>query len=458
MSDVRKDLISTHTAPTLDVADLNVIGKVYRRIIPFLLLLYAANYLDRINIGVAALTMNKDLGLTATTYGLATTAFYVGYVICEIPSNLCLAKFGARVWLGRILLTWGLASSATAFVGGMYSLYAVRAVVGIAEAGFVPGIMLYVTYWLPRSYHARANSLMIMASPTAMALGAAISGLILQHANGALGFAGWRWMFFIEGLPAIVLGVITFTYISSRPHEAHWLSEDEKERLNTIIEKDKKSNPRALSAVSKSVLRQCFSKDIILLSLIYFCFVNTISANSTWIPTIVRGLLAKSSSFSLIGAVAAIPPVCALFIMPFWARSSDRRNERRWHLVYAMGLSLIGWLLVIIAPRPEFKLLGLCCTTIGAFCSQSIFFTLPQAILSDEARPLGIGVITTIGLLGSAISPFVIGYLKDLLGTFSAGLYYVAFLLAIACIMTLCVSGGRVKKEIAVAPVQQLTR
>jgi MFS transporter, ACS family, 4-hydroxyphenylacetate permease len=214
------------------------IKKIWWRLIPFLFVLYIFNYLDRINIGFAALSMNKDLALTATTFGLANSIFYIGYVACEIPSNLLMVRYGARVWIARILISWGLASAATMLVVGPNSLYLVRFLVGVLEAGFVPGVLLYLTYWIPNSHRARANGYLMMAQPVAMALGGGVSGLILDHLNGTLGLQGWRWLFLLEGLPAVILGVIAYAYLTDKPADAAWLEETEKNTVTSLLATD----------------------------------------------------------------------------------------------------------------------------------------------------------------------------------------------------------------------------
>ena len=410
------------------------IKKVWRRLIPFLFVLYIFNYLDRINIGFAALSMNKDLLLTATTFGLANSIFYIGYVACEIPSNLLMVHYGARVWIARILVSWGLASAATMLVVGPNSLYLVRFLVGVLEAGFVPGVLLYLTYWIPNSHRARANGYLMMAQPVAMALGAGVSGLILDHLNGTLGLQGWRWLFLLEGLPAVILGVVAYVYLTDKPRHAAWLEEAEKNTVTSMLADDQPASRQATASVWKQVTEP----KILLLALAYFCLVNTINANATWIPTIVREVL-KAYSLSQVGFVTAIPAICALILMPLWTRSSDRMQERVWHVVAALGTAAAGWLLVIYFPQPELRLVGLIFTVSGAFCAMCTFWTLPQSLLSEAARPAGIGLISAVGLLGSAVSPAVIGFLRDATGNFSAGLFYVTALLMLSIALVLIV-------------------
>ena len=428
--------ISVADGASVKTEQTAAIRRVWLRLIPFLFVLYIFNYLDRINIGFAALSMNKDLALTATTFGLANSIFYIGYVACEIPSNLLMARYGARVWLARILISWGLASAATMLVVGPNSLYLIRFLVGVLEAGFVPGVLLYLTYWIPNSHRARANGYLMMAQPVAMALGAGVSGLILDNLNGTLGLQGWRWLFLLEGLPAAIFGLIAYAYLTDKPKDADWLSEPEKRTLTSLLAEDQ---PASGSRTSASVWKQVFEPKIVLLALAYFCLVNTINANATWIPTIVREVL-KAYSLSQIGFVTAIPAICALILMPLWTRNSDRTQERVWHVIAALGMAAAGWLLVIFFPEPTLRLVGLVFTVSGAFCAMATFWTLPQALLSEAARPAGIGLISAVGLLGSAVSPAVIGFLRDLTGNFSAGLFYVTALLAVSIVLVLTVA------------------
>ncbi len=429
-----------------------VVSKVGRRLIPFLFVMYVINYLDRINIGFAALSMNKDLALSATAYGFASTIFYIGYVACEVPSNLLMVRYGARIWLARILISWGFASAATMLVFNAGSLYVARFLVGVMEAGFVPGVLLYISYWFPASHRARANALLMIAQPVAMALGAGVSGLILGNAHGLFGLQGWRWLFLLEGLPAVPLGIMAYFYLSDRPEHAKWLTRGEAEMLNRMLGEDK---PALRSSHSGSIWKQLADKNIVMLSLAYFCLVNTINVNATWIPTIVRGVL-QTRALSYVAMVAAIPAVFAIILMPLWAISSDRKKERSWHVVAALALAALGWQLVIFARQPELRLLGLVFTTSGAFCGMSVFWTLPQTLLSETARPAGIAVISSVGLMGSASSPTVIGFLRDLTGNFAAGLLYSTVLLVLSMVLVLAVSRRQVaemSRKLSVAGV-----
>ena len=407
--------------------------KVFRRIIWFLFILLVVSFMDRINIAFAALTMNKDLGLNAAAYGMSLTVFYIAYTLFEIPSNLILAKVGARLWMARIMITWGLASAATMFAVGMWSLYGIRALVGIAEAGFLPGILLYLTYWFPRTCRARANALFIMGIPATIAIASTLSGVILQM-HGIFGLAGWRWLFLLEGLPAVVLGVICLFYLDDGPAHANWLSDEEKREIASRLERDRALEQTA--ATQRGILSQLGSRNVLLLSAAYFGLVTSLNANSTWVPQIVHGF-AHSENFAVIGLLTALPAVLTVAIMPLWGASSDRRNERNWHLRIAMVAAAMGWLLVIASSVPEVRYLGLIIVSVGSFCALLTFWTFPasSAILSSEARPAGIALINCVGIGGgSAIGPLVVGYLKDLTGSFTAGLVYVVAMLIMAVI------------------------
>ena len=350
-------------------------------------------------------------------------------MLFEVPSNLMLARLGARTWLARIMVTWGIASTATAFAGGATSLYVMRLLVGIAEAGFVPGVLLYLTYWLPRSHQARANALFMVAQPLSIACGSILSGYIMQM-NGVLGLSGWRWLLIIEGVPSIVLGVVTFFYLQDGPRQAQWLSEGERESIAAAVAAESPGTSGA------RVWSELGSRRVVLLCVSYFGLVSTLNTNATWVPQIVREILGGQADFVRVGVWTAIPALITMVAMPLWSARSDRRDERPWHVTIPMGLGAAGWVLVVMAASPLMRFAGLTLVSIGAFCGMAIFWTLPAAVLSPAARPAGIALISTAGILGSAMSPSIIGLLRDATGNFSSGLLYMAALLvvSIACV------------------------
>jgi MFS transporter, ACS family, 4-hydroxyphenylacetate permease len=411
-----------------------VVRKAFRRLIPLLFVLYVFAYLDRINIGFAALSMNKELGLSPTMFGMANTIFYLGYLLCEVPSNLLLARFGARRWLGRIMITWGIASSATMFATGPYSLYAIRLLVGIAEAGFLPGVLLYLTYWFPRTWSARATGVFMIAQPVTIAFGSTLSGVILQM-HGAFGLSGWQWLFLLEGVPSIALGVVVWRYLTDRPDTASWLTAEERSTLERRI-----ADEQARGGRQTSLWKELGSRNTACLCLSYFGLVTSLNIVATWTPQIVRDAT-SGARFVTIGVLAAIPAVVTAVAMPIWSARSDRSGERTWHYSLPVAAAVAGWMIVIVAAPLALRLLGLVFATVGAFAAMAIFWTVPASTLSHTARPAGIALINSAGIVGSAVSPLVVGALRDVTGDFAAGLWYaiamlcgsaVAFLLVFA--------------------------
>jgi ACS family 4-hydroxyphenylacetate permease-like MFS transporter len=391
------------------------VRKVSRRLLWFLVILYGFSYLDRINIGFVAFCMSHDLKLTSTQFGAASTILYLGYILCEIPSNLMLARFGARVWLSRIMITWGIASAATMFATGAHSLYSMRFLVGITEGGFLPGVLLYLTLWFPQTHRARANALFMVAQPVTMATGAFLSEIILSNWHSNL-VEAWRVMFLVEGVPSTILGIIAYFYLTDKPRDAKWLTAEEKEALARDLAPPRTDQP--------TPWREVLSRSVVLLSLSYFCLVMTLNTIVTWIPTIVRTV--KSNH---VGTLTAFPAVFAAVCMPFWSAHSDRTRERAWHIVTPMVLAALGWMLVALFTLPGVRMLGLMFCVAGGFSAMSVFWTVPQALLSPAARPAGIAFVSSCGILASIVTPLLIGFLRDATQNFVAGLLFLAFAL-----------------------------
>lgn len=422
--------------------ELAVSRKVYKHLMWFLVLLFICSYLDRINMSFAALSMNRDLGLTATTFGIASSMFFVMYVLAEIPSNVAMRKVGARLWIPRIMITWGIASVACSLAVGPHSLYLLRALVGLAEAGFMPGILLYLTYWFPDEYRARASTLFIMGQPITILFGSAISGAILEM-DGVLGLAGWRWLFILEGLPSVILGIVAFFVLVNRPEEAKWLSDSEKATLRRALERDEKqaaANTCHGDGSEMPMWRQLLQVPVVLLGLCYFGLVMSLSTNSTWVPQIVRGF-APDSSLLQIGLMTAIPSLVAIFAMAFWGAHSDKHRERAWHVVIPMMIAAAGWFMVASSDNPILRFVGLVMCSAGTFSAQAIFWSLAPQFLSKSARAVGIAAISVVGLLSTTVGPAVIGLLHDATGGFGAGLTFVAACVFVGAVCVLYTRG-----------------
>lgn len=441
-------------APTpLNPRQQAVINKLFRRLVVFLFVLFVFSYLDRINIGFAGLTMGKDLGLTSTMFGLATTLFYVMYVVCGIPSNVMLTIVGARRWIAILMVVWGIASTATLFATGPNSLYALRMLVGIAEAGFLPGLLYYMTYWFPAHYRARANALFMIAMPVTMALGSLASGYILNM-DGMLNLKGWQWLFLLEGFPSVLLGLVVWFWLDDSPSTAKWLTDDDKACLNEMLEADKLSALQTQSVIAassvgqKSILSELFTPVIILYTLAYFCLTNTLSALSVWTPLILRSFNAESSNVT-IGFLSAIPQVCTIIGMIWWSKRSDRHNERKLHTLLPYLFAAAGWMLTATSVNPQLQFTGIVMASMGAFAAMVIFWTTPDRVMSLRARALGIAVINGTGMTGAALGPLLMGWMKDVTGSFNAGIYMVAGFLVLGAIIVAFIPMKAVAKPMA---------
>lgn len=410
-----------------------VMRKVSRRLLGFLFVCFVLSFLDRINIGFAGLTMMDDLGLSSTQFGMATTLFYIAYIAFGIPSNIALAKVGTRRWIGCLMIAWGLASTTTLFATDAHSLYVLRVLVGITEAGFLPGVLLYLTFWFPSAYRARANALFMIAMPFTAGFGSAISGLILTL-DGHWGLQGWQWLFLLEGMPSVLMGFVVFSYLNDKPHQAGWLDAQEKQDLHDALAADRPS-PATADEHSPLRLREVFSSSVIKFSLVYFCLVNTLAMIAVWTPLIVKSITAPGSSHTLIGFLATIPQVCTVIGMLCWGLHSDRSQERKWHLVLPMLMAATGWLFAAYAPNPVLQLLGICMAATGSYSAMSIFWTTPDQAMSFQARAIGIAVINAFGNIGSAVNPLVVGWLRDSTQSFTAGIVYATVLLVIGSLL-----------------------
>jgi len=438
-----------------DSAHESGLRKFFVRLLPFLFLLYFIAFLDRANIGFAALSMNKELGLSATSFGLAGTATFVTYLVFEIPSNLLLVKFGARRWISRIMITWGIASMATALATTDISLYAIRALVGAAEAGFLPGVLLYLSYWIPTRQRGRAAALFMVAQPVAIGVGGLLSGVVMKNFAGALGISDWQWLFIMEGLPAVILGLLVLKVLPNHPDTAPWLEPEERRAIAAVIAVENQKVEAASSGQTK--LSQFFSPSFICICLGYFTLVNGLNALSTWTPLIVKEMIGPKADVMNIGLLTAVPGLVAAIVMPLIGLSSDRRNERGWHYAISALVAAGGWLLIVFGGVSAVKLLGLVIATSGGYAAMVILWTTPNDILNPAARPIGIAALGCSGIFGSITSPFVIGMLRDMTGSFNASIWYASTLTALSALFIALSLKFAVRAKTAQAPVGELT-
>jgi len=410
--------------------ETRVLRKITLRIVPFVMLLYFIAFIDRVNIGFAALTMNKELGFSPTVFGFGAGIFFLGYFLFEVPSNLVLDKVGARIWIARVMISWGLISGAMAFVQGPNSFYTLRFLLGAAEAGFFPGIILYLSYWFPARQRAAVTAIFMAAAPLSTVLGSPVSGALLEM-HGVLGLSGWQWMFIVEAVPAVILGVVVLFYMTDRPEKATWLRDDERGWLvNTMnAEAAKKAG-----TASHSVWRGLADLRVIALSLVYFGTSAGLYTLGIWAPQIIKEFGLSSLQ---VGFLNALPGIVAVVAMVLWARHSDRTGERTWHVVGACVLASLGLVLAGFAGTVLAVLLALTLVNIGISSAKPPLWSMPTMFLSGSAAAAGIATINSIGNLGGFVGPAMIGWIKDLTGSFQGGLFFVAGLLVLSAVLTL---------------------
>ena len=425
----------------MDPLEQRTIARVSMRMIPFLIVCYFAAYLDRVNVSFAALTMNQDLGLSATAYGLGAGIFFFSYFVFEVPSNLALEKFGARRWIARIMVSWGLVSGAMVFVSGETSFYVVRLLLGAAEAGFFPGIIFYLTLWFPAVYRARIIGWFMVAIPLSTVFGAPVSSAILSM-HGLFGLAGWHWLFIIEAVPAVVLGVVTWFYLTDHPAEAAWLQPDERDWLMRRLA-DEKSQREA--ARRFSTLEALFDPKVLALSLVYFGAVAVNYGTAYFLPQIVK---AFGLSNMQTGLVSAIPYVVGSVGMVWFAYRSDRQLERKGHVAVALALAALGIGLSPLFDEPVLKMVLLSIGAFGVFAVLPVFWTLPTAFLSGASAAAGIAVINSVGNLAGFFGPFAVGWLKDATGNYAAGLWAISACAVVGTAVVLALSHDRRLEEV----------
>ncbi len=394
--------------------------RVARRLLPMLIACYFIAYLDRVNVGFASLTMNRTLGFSAAVYGFGAGIFFIGYFIFEVPSNVLLAKVGARIWIARILITWGIISGCTALISGPISFYSVRFLLGLAEAGFFPGIILYLTWWFPSYYRSRIVGIFMAAIPLSNILGSIVSGFLLEL-DGWMGLAGWQWLFVMEAIPAVILGIAFWAFMTDWPSDAHWLSQAQRDWLVSRLAAEK---TRREAIRSYSLKEALLDRRVLLLSLVYFGGTFSGYGLVLFQPQIVHRL---SQGFGMTGLINAIPYVFGACAMVLWGRHSDHTGERPWHVAIAYSVSAAGLILTALMTDPVFTMVMLVVASMGGSSTGPTFWSLPTAMLSGTAAAGGIALINALGNLGGFFGPYVFGLIKDATGgSFTVGLIVIA--------------------------------
>jgi MFS transporter, ACS family, tartrate transporter len=427
----------------MDAIETRTMAKVSRRLIPFVIICYFVAYLDRVNLSFAALEMNKDLKFTSTVYGLGAGMFFISYFLLETPSNLILLRMGARRWIARIMFTWGILSGAMAFIWNDTSFYVIRFLFGAAEAGFFPGILFYLTLYFPAAYRARMVSMYMVAIPVSAVIGAPLSTSIL-YMDGVLGLRGWQWVFISEAIPALILSVVTWFYMTETPSVANWLAPDEREWL---VKRQAAEVRQIEQAHGMSVWQVIRNPRVLALGLAGYGIANEIYGLTYFLPQIVKQF---GLSNMQTGLVSAIPFGVGAVGMIWYGRRSDRLLERRSHTAVTFLITAVGLMLTALTPNPYFRLLSLCIASFGAFSSLPVFWSIPTAFLSGAAAAAGVAYINSIANIAGFLGNFMMGWLRDLTGSYDSGLLAIAAVCNVAAFATLCIHHD---KELEQTPI-----
>ncbi|KXV09467.1 MFS transporter [Caballeronia megalochromosomata] len=414
-------------------------AKVARRLIPFLMLCYLGAYLDRVNVGFAKLQMLNDLRFSETIYGIGAGIFFIGYFLFEVPSNVILHKVGARNWLARIMLTWALISASFVFVKSPTMFYVLRFLLGVAEAGFAPGVILYLTYWFPSARRAKALSMFFMAIPLAGIVGGPLSGWIMHAFQGVHGLAGWKWLFMLEALPSLVLGFAIILYLDNGIASAKWLSDDEKALLKRNVDNDRTQTTEHVSIRSFIGDRRLW-----LMAAIYFCVVLGQYGLTFWLPTIIRRTGVSDPLW--VGILTAIPYLCAIIALPILGSSADKRRERRLHLAIPMLVAAAGFATLPMLGSVGASIVCVSIAAAGILASSSLFWALPTAVLGGMSAAAGIAAVNCFANLAGFFSPAIVGWLNDLTGKPTAGLIFISTAVLLGAVLVFFVPAKTVNR------------
>lgn len=396
-----------HMHPITDI-EKRTVKKTMKRILPFILLLYAVAFLDRINLGFAALEMNADLALTAEVFGLLSGLFFIGYFLFEVPSNLMLKKFGAKLWISRIMITWGIIVVLTGFAQSATHLYILRFLLGVAEAGFTPGIILYLTYWFRARERGKATAVFFVALPLSALVGAPLSTWIIDTISWS-GLAGWRWMFILEGIPAVLLGIVVLFYLTNKPADAKWLTVEEKTWLEGELEKE-----RELSSMVNKTSHCAMLKDskVWKLSLVNMAGFVAVNGLSYWMPTILKSLSSSSTTNIQIGWLAMIPSLIAIPAILFVGWNADRTNSYKKHLIACISIAMVGLIGCALVPTAPLMVLMLSITSAGLYGISGSFYAYLTFFFTQSTAPAGIALVSSLSAIGGFIGPMLLGVVE----------------------------------------------
>ncbi|HTD22255.1 MAG TPA: MFS transporter [Terriglobales bacterium] len=401
------------TVTTTSVAE-SARRRIARRLLPYLFFLYIIAYLDRVNLSYASLEMSGALGFTAEIIGFGAGIFFIGYFLLEIPGAILVERWSARAWIARIMISWGIVAMLTGFVHTAHQFYTIRFLLGASEAGFFPGIVVYLSHWFRYEDRAKAMAMFMAAQSISNIIGSPVSGLLLGI--NWLGLAGWRWLFILEGIPAVLFGIVTIFYLTDRPHQAKWLLEDEKQWISTELEQEKKAKETVRSYSVWDALRQ---PEVILLSLALFFMAGAVYGFNFWLPTIIKKLSGHSNLF--VTTVSALPYCIGLIATLLVGWSSDRTKERRWHAALCMIIASLGLGLSVISHRTDLAVLMFCLAAVGMYGYLSAFWSLPSSFLTGTAAAASIGLINSVGNLGGFFGPYAVGYISKKTHGFTTG-------------------------------------
>ncbi|WP_300000158.1 MFS transporter [uncultured Cedecea sp.] len=426
-----------HPEPEISSLASGAIKKAQMRLMPLILMMYLLAFIDRSNIGMAALTMNTYLGLTPQQFGFAVGIFSFGYILFEIPSNVLLERYGARFWLARIMVTWGLISMAMAFAQGVVSLSILRFLLGVAEAGLAPGIVFYLTTWFPKKELAKVFSVYYLGVPLAAIIANPLSGFILDNFRDVGGLQSWQWLFLIEGCPPVLLAIVVYRHLTDKPAKASWLTPEERQAYQDLMEKEQKNT----KSLGHSGLKEMFKDRRVWILGMAYCFtVIGLTGLGFWMPQFIKRF---EYSDTVVGLLGTIPYIFGAFVMCWWSKHSDKTNERTWHFILPSIVFSAGFVIAAISDSPMISMLGLTISTAGMLSCVPVFYTLPASFLTNQGAAGGLALINSIGNIGGFFGPFLVGITISLTGKSQNGLYLLSILVLVSPLMIYLLSRSR---------------